>query len=236
MDSDNLKNINQFSLGGFVSTAANELPEINFTLIDFDELNDENSLGSLISELESWNDEENVAYRNNERYIPRLIKKELVFPDQELKNNAVRLEIRERGSINNLEFVKIKRENPGEDEVEIEVKASGLNFRDVMNVLGLYPGDAGLPGNECSGIITAVGKSVKNIKPGDEVIGIAHGCFGNYAVTKEDMVIHKPLNINFIEGAAVPIACLTAHYALNKLAKKPEHVFARAHWPKIEGE
>jgi myxalamid-type polyketide synthase MxaB len=41
--------------------------------------------------------------------------------------------------------------------VEIRVVATGLNFRDVLNALGMYPGDPGPLGNECAGVITAIG-------------------------------------------------------------------------------
>ena len=38
------------------------------------------------------------------------------------------------------------------------MRAVGLNFRDVLNVLGMYPGDPGAPGGDCAGIVTAVGE------------------------------------------------------------------------------
>ncbi len=44
---------------------------------------------------------------------------------------------------------------------QVSVRAVGLNFRDVLNVLGMYPGDPGPPGGDCAGIVTAVGKGVE---------------------------------------------------------------------------
>lgn len=44
-------------------------------------------------------------------------------------------------------------------EVVLRVTAVGLNFRDVLNVLGMYPGDPGDPGGDCAGIVTAAGTS-----------------------------------------------------------------------------
>ena len=49
-------------------------------------------------------------------------------------------------------------ERPGPGQVEIRVRATGLNFRDVLNVLDLYPGDPGPLGGECAGEIAAVGR------------------------------------------------------------------------------
>lgn len=46
------------------------------------------------------------------------------------------------------------------EQVLVSVKAVGLNFRDVLNVLGMYPGDPGDPGQDCAGVIAAVGSAV----------------------------------------------------------------------------
>ena len=54
-----------------------------------------------------------------------------------------------------------ERRAPGPGEVEIRVQATGLNFRDVLNVLGLYPGDAGPLGGECAGEVVRVGQGVR---------------------------------------------------------------------------
>ena len=73
---------------------------------------------------------------------------------------------------------------PGADEVRIRVKASGINFADIMARLGLYPDAPKLPavvGYEVSGVIDAVGKGVTKFKEGDSVIGICR--FGGYTDT-----------------------------------------------------
>src|SRR5690606_40366949 len=68
------------------------------------------------------------------------------------------------------------RRAPDAGEVEVRVRVAALNFRDVMNVLGLYPGDPGPLGNECAGIVTRVGSGV-DLRVGDEVVGLAAGSF-----------------------------------------------------------
>ena len=77
--------------------------------------------------------------------------------------SARRLEITERGTLENLKLQAVARERPGPVEVEIRVHATGLNFRDVLNALGMYPGDPGPLGNECAGVITAVGEGVDDL-------------------------------------------------------------------------
>src|SRR3546814_1583739 len=66
--------------------------------------------------------------------------------------------------------------NPGAGEVRIAVTDTGLNFRDVMNALGNYPGDGGQLGGECAGHVEAVGAGVEGLMPGQRVmeIGRAH--------------------------------------------------------------
>ena len=49
-------------------------------------------------------------------------------------------------------------------QVMLTVAAVGLNFRDVLNVLGLYPGDPGAPGSDCTGRVAAVGRKCRQYR------------------------------------------------------------------------
>ena len=60
--------------------------------------------------------------------------------------------------------VRRRRRAPGPGEVEIRVHATGLNFKDVLNVLGMYPGDPGPLGGECAGVVVAVGAGVDGLR------------------------------------------------------------------------
>ncbi|MDP4174898.1 MAG: SDR family NAD(P)-dependent oxidoreductase, partial [Bacteroidota bacterium] len=204
---------------------SNEHPEVKCSYLDIDTMQKNNASASmLIDEITSSTKERQIAFRDNSRYVARL--KRLKAQDEDdsanISSNGVmleRLEISQRGSLDNLFMNKVKRSKPRKGEIEIEVKASGLNFRDVINALGLYPGDAGMLGGECSGVISAVGEGVRSLKPGDEVMGIAPGSFSTHTITKEELVVKKPINLSFQQSATIPIAFLTAYYALNKLAK-----------------
>ena len=130
---------------------------------------------------------------------------------------------------------EIDREPPGPGQVEIEVMAAALNFSDVMKALGLYPGlpDGPVPlGIECAGRISAIGAGVPGLAVGDEVVALAPFSFGNYATTYcSKLVARKPPGITFEEARPpIPIAFLTAHYALNYLARleKGESVLIHA--------
>ncbi|MFE1251725.1 SDR family NAD(P)-dependent oxidoreductase [Streptomyces sp. NPDC058766] len=100
------------------------------------------------------------------------------------------------------------------NEVRLSMRAAGVNFRDVLTALGMYPGDATAIGLEGAGVVTEVGDSVTGLTPGDRVMGMFAGAFGPVAVADARMVAPIPKGWSFAEAATVPIAYLTAYYAL----------------------
>jgi acyl transferase domain-containing protein/NADPH:quinone reductase-like Zn-dependent oxidoreductase/NADP-dependent 3-hydroxy acid dehydrogenase YdfG len=102
-------------------------------------------------------------------------------------------------------------------QVRVEVRASGVNFRDVVVALGLVPGMRGL-GGELAGVVTAVGPDVPDLRPGDRVLGLGPATFGPVAVTDHRWLAPMPDGWTFEQAAAVPIAYLTAYYGLVDLA------------------
>jgi NADPH:quinone reductase-like Zn-dependent oxidoreductase len=123
--------------------------------------------------------------------------------------------------INSLSYLAAPRIAPGEDEIEIQIEASALNFRDLMILLGLYPEPKGMRsslGADCAGKVVRVGSGVKNIKLGDEVYGLVACNFGAYTTVFEEHVTKKPRNLSFVETAVIPTVYLTAYHGLEKLA------------------
>jgi NADPH:quinone reductase-like Zn-dependent oxidoreductase/acyl carrier protein len=132
-----------------------------------------------------------------------------------------RLEITERGTLEGLAAASTGDLGgpPGAGQVRVEVRASGLNFRDVLNVLGMYPGDGGVPGAEAAGMVTAVGPGVADVAVGDAVMGVfGGGAFGPSAVSDHRLLAPIPAGWSFAEAATVPVAFATAYYALVDLA------------------
>src|SRR5207244_1195331 len=89
--------------------------------------------------------------------------------------------------VDSLEFRGRARSAPGRGEVEITIVAAGLNFRDLMKVLGTYPLNEGEMlnfGDEFSGRISRVGRGVRILRRGDRGIGLAPGggAFGSHPV------------------------------------------------------
>ncbi|WP_456318644.1 type I polyketide synthase [Actinokineospora bangkokensis] len=105
----------------------------------------------------------------------------------------------------------------GEHEVRIAVRAAGVNFRDVLIALGMYPGDAPM-GSEGAGVVVETGPGVTALRPGQRVFGIVPEAFGPTAVADGRMLAEVPADWSFEDAAAVPLVFLTAYYALRDLA------------------
>ncbi|MCX4984425.1 SDR family NAD(P)-dependent oxidoreductase [Streptomyces sp. NBC_00572] len=133
---------------------------------------------------------------------------------------AWRLAVRDRGTLDHLALEPCPEVQAplGDGEIRISVRAAGVNFRDVLNTLGLYPGDPGLLGLEGAGVVTEVGPGVSGLGVGDRVMGLFPGAFGPVAVTDHRRVAVLPADWTFAQAASAPIVFLTAYHALVDLA------------------
>ncbi|TDT97680.1 acyl transferase domain-containing protein [Streptomyces sp. 846.5] len=198
---------------GLVRAARAENPG-RFALVDVD--------GSV----ESWeavggalaSGEPELAVRGGGVFVPRLARvasesSVLAVPGV---GGAWRLGIVEQGTLEGLGLVEYPGavRELGAGEVRVSVRAAGVNFRDVLNALGMYPGDAGLPGLEGAGVVTEVGPGVVGLAVGDRVMGLFPAAFGPVAVADARMVVRVPSGWSFAQAAGVPVAFLTAYYAL----------------------
>ena len=89
-----------------------------------------------------------------------------------------RIAVSQPGDLESIGPQKFMRRPPGVDEVQIEVIAAGLNFRDVLVALGQLPDEDGhspVIGAECSGIVRAMGDGVSDLRPGDPVVALVAG-------------------------------------------------------------
>jgi len=106
----------------------------------------------------------------------------------------------------------------GAGQVRVRVKASGINFADLMARQGLYPGMPKIPcviGYEASGLIDQVGAGVTKLKVGDRVLAMPK--FGGYSdtlVVPDTQAFLMPAAMTFEEAAALPVNYLTAHHAM----------------------
>lgn len=105
------------------------------------------------------------------------------------------------------------------EEVEVSVRAVGVNFKNVMVALGQLP-DKSL-GQECAGIVTRVGVDVDldQVTVGERVCCITHGAFKTYTRSHESAVHRIPDDMTFSTAAALPVAFCTAYYSLHHLGR-----------------
>lgn len=129
------------------------------------------------------------------------------------------------GSPDVLQLQEVATPTPKDDQVLIKVYAASVNAYDwhlltadifLVRLMGgglLGPKNT-IPGVDIAGRIEAVGRNVKQFKPGDQVFGdisgLDSGSFAEYVSVPESFLAHKPTNLTFEESAAVPMAAITA--------------------------
>ncbi|MFF2801421.1 type I polyketide synthase [Streptomyces sp. NPDC058051] len=129
-----------------------------------------------------------------------------------------RLDVSTRGTVDNLILAPAEDGGPlGPGKVRVAMRAVGLNFRDVLIALDMYPGDVPM-GGEGAGVVVEVGPDVTHLAPGDRVMGIFLGGSGKSSVTDAEQLVRIPDTWSFTDAASVPMAYATAYYALVDLA------------------
>ncbi|WP_431047767.1 SDR family NAD(P)-dependent oxidoreductase [Streptomyces sp. P1-3] len=201
---------------GLVRSAQSENPD-RLVLADID--GDSSSYEALAAALASG--EPQFAVRRGAVHAPRLARVPAAGPlVPPTGDPAWRLDIEDKGTLENLVLLPCPEAvAPLEaGQVRVAVRAAGLNFRDVLNALGMYPGDAGLMGSEGAGVVLEVGPGVTDLAPGDRVMGMLPGGFGPLVVADRRMIAPMPDGWTYAEAASVPIVFMTAYYALRDLA------------------
>lgn len=207
------------ALWGTLRTAALEHPEVGWYALDLDPGAGVRERPGEIRAVEAWlaapGHERERAMRRGAGRVPRWAPGIGAAP---APAGEYRLAPPRAGGIEGLSFHTGERQAPGPGEVEIRVIASALNFKDVLNVAGLYPGDPGPLGSECAGVVTRVGPGVTRVAVGDRVVAAAGHGYGRHLVASSTLVAPLPPTMSFADGAAIPIAYLTAWLGLVELA------------------
>ena len=209
----------QSLLWGLGRVVANEHPELRCTLTDLESSSCRDAAAVLVDELWSSDSPSQVAYRHGVRYVPRLIRTPDTAAMTVPPGDAFQLQIGARGVLDNLRIVPITPRDPDPGELKIRVRATGLNFRDVLNALDLYPGDPGPLGGECAGDVVSVGDEEGVFHVGQRVVAIVPGSFASDVVTSSELVAAIPPGLSYEQAVTIPVAFITAHYALIHLGK-----------------
>ena len=233
----------QAPLLGLGSVIAHELPELKVALLDLDPGAPSGELEDLLAHLGAEDGEDQVALRPEGRRVARLVHagppgegaaRPRLVPASE---QPFRLGTPHPGVLDDLALLAEGRRPPGPGEVEIEVEATGLNFRDVLQALGVIPDDLLAEasrevrlGGECAGRIAAVGEGVADLAVGQRVVGVALASFSSHVIAPAEMVLPLPEGLSATEAAAIPVVFLTAYYSLAHVARlaKGERVLLHA--------
>ncbi len=223
---------------GFVRSMMNEGASGAIRLIDLETPSTHKELiTALTRELEAADSEQEVILTaNGERFVPRLRPdsahgETTDNQDQTTADDAARvyLDFQFPGQLRNLHWQAADPAPLAEDEVEIEVHATGLNFRDLMYALGLLSDEAvenGFAGPslglEFAGTVLHAGSKAKGFSSGDKVVGFGPSSFSNRVVTKTSAISHIPPSMSFEAASTIPSVFFTVYYALHYLARLKE--------------
>jgi myxalamid-type polyketide synthase MxaB len=216
------------ALWGMGRTIAQEQPQWRTICLDLDTtLAAATRVRLLYDELfAAVQDVTQIAYSQQARYVAYLAP----WPAF-ARTHPMRVQLQTYGAVEHLHAVPQQRRTPGAGEIEIAVTAAGLNFRDVLNALGLlqeyYATVLGVTqasavglGFECAGLVTAIGAGVKQWSIGDRVMGLSlgEGAFASYLILPAAQMVAIPEGISDEEAATLPLTFLTAWYGLVELA------------------
>lgn len=129
------------------------------------------------------------------------------------------LAVGDPGSLDSLHFSEDFRHHSElqPDEIEMRVQAVGVNFRDLLVVLGRL--NASTVGAECSGVVTRVGSNCTTLQPGDRVCATIMGCIYAYARCNFQLPVKIPRELPFTQAASLPVTGVTAYHSLVTIAR-----------------
>ena len=221
---------------GFTRVWANEATHHKICSIEFDpsELKDKQSwLDRLQTVVQNTSEREFIVRKQIitvPRHIPRSLRNAITATDRpSLAEQPFRLEIDTVGQLQTLKYRSFQLPSlllP--NDVQVEVHASALNFKDLMLALGMLENPMGFDtetlryressvnlGLEFSGIVTGLGSSAsKSFQIGDMVFGFASHCFASQIVTHQDFVVKKPSHLSHTDAVSLPIVFATVYAGL----------------------
>ncbi|HEX6344774.1 MAG TPA: SDR family NAD(P)-dependent oxidoreductase, partial [Umezawaea sp.] len=208
---EDVTDLAQAAVRGLVRSAQAEHPG-RFVLVDADSGPSHDVLSAVLA-----TDEPEVAVRGGGLLVPRLARAATSAALTPPAGSPLwRLTSVRGGTLDGLELLPVTAEPLAATDVRVAVRAAGVNFRDVLISLGMYPGAATI-GGEAAGVVLEVGADVRDLVPGDRVTGLFTGAFGPEAVADHRMLVGIPDHWSFEVAASVPVAYLTAYYGLADL-------------------
>ncbi|MFG1188187.1 SDR family NAD(P)-dependent oxidoreductase [Xanthobacter flavus] len=208
------------AVSAFVRVAMNETPGLDLRLIDVGAL-DAASARRVRGIIDAPGLETERVSRPTGEYAIRVRRGPAHAAASIDDAHRTRLHVGRQGALGAMEWRAEPRIAPDAGQIEIEVAATGLNFRDVMLALGaldddiLGPGLTGASlGFEMAGTVTRVGPGVSDHAVGDRVMGFAPDAFSSHVTVPAWFAFKVPETLALEAAAAVPVVFATAWYAL----------------------
>jgi NADPH:quinone reductase-like Zn-dependent oxidoreductase/acyl carrier protein len=203
----------QAGLWGLGRTVVNEEPGLRSKLVDVD--GSPEAVKLLTNMLAAPVDEPELALRQGKALASRLLQWSRSGHLNVPRADDYALLPTERGAIDNLRLTEKAVEAPEPGYAQVRVEAAGLNFRDVLNVLGLYPGDPGPVGGDFAGIVTQLGEGVTHVEVGQRVYGSMQGAFASRFNVPGQFLAPIPDGVSAVEAATIPAAALTVRLSFD---------------------
>ncbi|MFF3305031.1 SDR family NAD(P)-dependent oxidoreductase [Streptomyces sp. NPDC002908] len=199
------------SLWGFGQVVLNEYPAYRTTMVDL-------PAGGGGAELAAeWSSRDGgefqLAFRAGHRHVRRMVP---AAPFTASDGN-VELAVQEYGQFSGIRQQPAEDVVPAGDHIQVEVRAAGLNFKDVLNALGMLSEFGEQPlGFECAGTVVAAGPEA-TFSPGDEVVVNYLGVFKRRITVPSAVAVAKPAGLSMTDAAGLMSVYVTAYYALHTL-------------------
>lgn len=215
----------QTPLTGLSNVISHEFAQLECVRIDLSAAPGLDEASELFNEICCGKDDR-VAIRPGQRFVARLSRGLGVAGSAERPQTLARagdqpfgLDASPPGSLDRLAIRAMARQPIGPDDIEIKVRAWGLNFRDVLTALGAIPGNSSeIEGvsslRECAGTIVALGANVTGFTVGQEVVGWFKSLTVSHSISTQNLIVAKPDHLTLEQAAALPFAILTAYYSL----------------------
>ena len=173
----------------------------------------------MLHELVRRDSRPRVALRGGERLVPALDRyRDAPSVGLTLPTDAI-LSRSDANTLESVRWVAAPVAEPGPHEVRLRVLLTGVNFRDVLLALGMYPGNDAPFGAECVGVVEALGSEVTDLRVGEKVFGLAPASMATSVVVPAAFLAPVPADISDTQAAALPVAFLTAMYGLYHIAR-----------------
>lgn len=216
---------------GLTRTVALEHPELRCARLDLDpkQPGSSSAVAAIVAELLADESEEEIALRNGQRYVSRLVRRlpqaeasERLEPAQ---GRPFRLEMATPGELASLRLRATTRRPPGPGEIELSVEASAVPSEDIQpstyatsTTATVQSAPWSLSG-ACTGRVVAVGPDVTKLAPGDAVVTLASGVFASHLTCSASLALPMPTELDFPQATALAASFVPAHYALTRLAQ-----------------